>query len=268
VQGTSLIKIRFFGFPSGEAVRRGRFKKYLVSKGHLLEEAPLLFPKVKALAELYGQDFISGPEFVAEFSLTFLKNRHSHLWKGSRLAQPLTADTPLESSINIFNNFALRGIPIEANRALIRWNAREYPLRLFFRVPEPLEVLDLQCEGFRCITAVVEIQELQGYVNEDRDPLGFVIHDLIHADKFYRDPERLKGQLEFYREMKFRLKSGVYDSRLNDDPLFKKNFLYLISDMNSHPAHMWQTLEAVLGISDTQLTRTTEHAPLGIPCKF
>ncbi len=225
-------------------MRTGRFRKNLISLEALKREAEQTFPLVAELKGKLEAGHIAAWDFVASYILIFQRLRLSKLWPGSRLPRWL-CNKSLSLDLQLFNERSIRGIPLEANRALVRWSQGEIPLTLLFHTPNAHEILDMQCLGRRCITAVVKKNELASFVMGERDPLGFVIHDLIHADKFYNDENRLDGQIKFYLDIREEFHRGVYNSLLADSK-FEADFHYIISDMNSHPSHMKQTLAAAI----------------------
>lgn len=89
----------------------------------------------------------------------------------------------------------------------------------------------------------------------ERDPLSFLLHDLVHAYKMFANDDLHAGQIQFYKQLLklFEPKSSLdhlFQSNLNDllnsDPEFSKQFDYLISDMNSHPRHLFLYFKAII----------------------
>jgi hypothetical protein len=96
-----------------------------------------------------------------------------------------------------------------------------------------------------------------------------VIHDLIHADHFFYEPQHRDGQLGFYKFVNSFINDESLAALLNGSSssfsssaadanggaeldsekptaAFREGFEYIISDMNSHPLHLFQTLHSLL----------------------
>lgn len=151
---------------------------------------------------------------------------------------------------DIATGFTFRSVPVAVNRALQGWYHKNMNLNLFFHIPTPLEVLEMQLGSSRCVTLLTSESELSSFVMGERDPFGFLLHDLIHADKFFSNPTQMQGQLLFYHWIKQELAKGklkpLYQLLQTDEaPHWVEDFEYLIADMNSHPQHLFQYLEAM-----------------------
>jgi hypothetical protein len=142
--------------------------------------------------------------------------------------------------------FQLRGVPLSAHRALQRWFHTPESLHLFLTVPTPLEVLEMQCLPRRCISVIIDREQMKDYIQGERDAFGFCLHDLIHAEHFYAHPEIMAGQIGFYRSMRQVLNSGLLQHKLEKSPGFRKDFEYVFSDMNAYATHLMKTLKAVI----------------------
>lgn len=88
----------------------------------------------------------------------------------------------------------------------------------------------------------------------ERDPFSFLLHDLVHAYKMFGNDYLLNGQIGFYRAMlklfdpitSVSKKQFILDELLEFDLEFAEQFEYLISDMNSHPRHLFYYFKAIL----------------------
>lgn len=84
----------------------------------------------------------------------------------------------------------------------------------------------------------------------ERDPLSFLLHDLVHAFKMFSNPTLLKSQVGFYKCALRLIDDGYMGpwltelKRKNDH--FAESFDYLISDMNSHAKHLFFFFKAIL----------------------
>ncbi len=188
---------------------------------------------LKIRAEL-EENLISPSEFVAKYLLThplqFQKN----------IMYPHLAHSPLSEIMDFLNTFQWKGYSDRIRRSLLKWHHKQYPLLLLFHIPTPLELLRLQAQGQRVVTVFLQQSEWRTE-HHGKNPWDFTVHDLIHADHFFEDPLNWKGQVGFYQ---FLLRHW------NDFPLRalhnQSGFEYLISDMNSHPYHLFLTLRALL----------------------
>jgi hypothetical protein len=226
---------------------------------------------------------ISAPEAAGLYILSYLQIREPKLWLSARFNKPLTPSEqilkiePRSTQMthlynfqelefnqktrrrlddasdaghlitikNVFANFSLRSVPKAVNHALIEWTAGNYDLVLVDRVPAPFEILKLQCEGKRCVSMLTKKEELEDLVIGQRDPLGFILHDLIHADRFYLNKDILPGQLGFCRLLKRALDFEIFSEMLLRDRDFEKELHYIAGDMNSFCVHLMKCLKAV-----------------------
>lgn len=148
--------------------------------------------------------------------------------------------------VQAFCALSWRSIPLSVPRSLRAWQSGLYSLELLTTVPTPEHVLEMQCQGQRCVTMLIEASELENFVEEGRDVLGFIVHDLIHADHFFVDPARARAQVLFCQKLRHVYELPQIQVRLKSDPVFRSEFYYLMSDMNSVPLHLLKTLKAVL----------------------
>lgn len=146
--------------------------------------------------------------------------------------------------VDFFCNLSHRSIPLSVNRALMGWAIGKYPLDLCFEIPTPMQVFGLQLEGRRCVSLLNDFNINSKY-NNSRDPLGFLLHDLIHADNFFSNPFFVRGQTKFLNLINRNIQKCDFED-LNKDTAFANEFNYLISDMNSHPAHLLKTFIAIV----------------------
>ena len=168
--------------------------------------------------------------------------------------QQLFADTPVQippklnvemNLIDFVNVCKINAFPESCNRSLCYISNRRYPLIITDQVPTPEELLHIQISGRRIITLNEDCDAWAEKLYSDRDFLGFVMHDLIHADHFFLEPEHRDGQLGFFKFIENILADSVLKELLLSHP-FRSGFEYIISDMNSHPVHLFQTLHALL----------------------
>lgn len=179
---------------------------------------------------------------------TYSKNDFSMhtLFQGLGLAWPQKLDR--EITLHEFaRTVRIIPLPHAAANALYHFYLGQYPIEVLCYEPEPLELLQFQIQGKRILTFNPNIEEWPQLKYGERDPLSFWLHDLIHAEHFFSDPQDRAGQIGFYRLIHEILTYKILDTILLNDE-FNKAFSYLMSDMNAHPLHLVKTLRAYLKI--------------------
>jgi hypothetical protein len=247
--------------PNKSSSRAGRFKKKLVSEAQLKIEAPVIEAKMSPFLAEYNRGLITDAELTSIYILTVLSHRHPTTWPGA-LRAPLQPLHQLKFPITrlsfepqvmkrlerfttigeVFNHFALRSTPLPVNRALLAWSTGDYRLELMFSVPGPETVLRQQARGHRVVSVLAGNST---FILGERDPLSFTMHDLIHADHFYHDNQCYEGQLGFYALLNYSMERGHFAGLLEQSE-FRREFEYLISDMNAYAIHMLKCLKAAL----------------------
>ncbi|WP_374033508.1 hypothetical protein ACES2I_12170 [Bdellovibrio bacteriovorus] len=259
-------------------LRVGRFRHRLLEDEFLQHTSPLAHKCLQVFMRLWQSKSLSDAEIAAIYILIFSFLRRPKDFLGGPHNQPL-ATLSVSSRMSCQTFFELlqkelpedlrqtkslarfqrpddllsyfcahswRSIPLSVAQSLMAWENGLYPLRLLSYVPTPKEVLSMQSEGQRCVSMLQDLTEMQEFVEEGRDVLGFIVHDLIHADHFFADPVKARAQIEFSRRLM--VVFGFHDIQvmLQTDAAFKKEFEYLMSDMNSFPLHLLKTFKAVL----------------------
>lgn len=167
----------------------------------------------------------------------------------------LMAHTPIRWPLKLSRELSLleflscvriKALPESVFRSLCALSTGHYPLILSTGVPTPAEILTMQLQGKRVLSYNEDHKTWPETLYNGRDFLGFVIHDLIHADHFFRESQHRNGQLGFYRFITSVLHDSEIQSLLNQHEKFKEGFEYIISDMNSHPVHLFQTFHSLL----------------------
>ncbi|MFV8249778.1 hypothetical protein [Bdellovibrio bacteriovorus] len=259
-------------------LRVGRFRHRLLEDDFLEKQSPLAHKCLQVFMRLWHSKSLSDAEIAAIYILIFsflrrpkdflggphnqilaslpAKSRMScqdfyellqkELPEDLRQAKSLTRFQRPDDLLSFFCAHSWRSIPLSVAQSLMAWENGLYPLRLLSNVPTPEEVLSMQTQGQRCVSMLQDLKEMQEFVEEGRDVLGFIVHDLIHADHFFADPVKARAQIEFSRRLM--VVFGFHDIQvmLQSDPVFKKEFEYLMSDMNSFPLHLLKTFKAVL----------------------
>ncbi|ASD63214.1 hypothetical protein [Bdellovibrio bacteriovorus] len=259
-------------------LRVGRFRHRLLEDEFLKNTSPLAHKCLQVFMRLWQSKSLSDAEIAAIYILVFsflrrpkdfLGGPHNkplaHLPAHSRMScqsfyELLQKDLPEDlrqaksllrfqrpdDLLTYFCSHSWRSIPLSVAQSLMAWESGLYPLRLLSYVPTPKEVLSMQTEGQRCVSMLQDLTEMQEFVEEGRDVLGFIVHDLIHADHFFADPAKARAQIEFSRHLLVVFGFREIQTMLQTDPVFKKEFEYLMSDMNSFPLHLLKTFKAVL----------------------
>lgn len=160
-----------------------------------------------------------------------------------QIPKKISPQTDLYSLIVSHN---IKALPHACLRSLCNVVSCTYPVLITERVPTPHELLRLQISGQRIISLNENYSSWPETLYSGRDFLGFLIHDLLHADHFFRDSSHRDGQLGVYRFIQRLLTDESLNSLLLSDARFREGFEYIISDMNSHPVHLFQTLHSLL----------------------
>jgi hypothetical protein len=180
----------------------------------------------------------------------FTSKNHSHPILLRDLAKglsPIQIPSPLQD-LNLFevmNQVYIKAIPESALRSLTFLTDQTYPLQIIQHVPTPKELLQFQLSQKRVISFNEDFSSWSTTLYHGRDFLSFIIHDLIHADHFFATDRHRAGQLGFYRCIEMILESYELTELLKFSS-FEEAFEYIISDMNSHPVHLFKTLQARL----------------------
>ncbi len=153
----------------------------------------------------------------------------------------------------VANEIKIKAVPDSALRSLARLANQTYPLQIINYVPTPSEILEIQLDDKRIISFNEDYKTWPNTLYHGRDFLSFMIHDLIHADHFFANSENRSGQLGFYRCVKLILDLENLKILLKN-PNFSDGFEYIISDMNSHPIHLFKTLHArIVHVSENEM---------------
>lgn len=144
----------------------------------------------------------------------------------------------------LLGNYDFIGLPGGIQEALVFWMDHPERLDLLTVAPTPLEMLHLQSQGRRCVVVFHTLEQLQ-ILHSKKEPFEFLLHDLEHAQKFFLATRTHQIQTEFFKSLLRGLKSGIFESLLREDSIFRAQFEYLMSDMNSHPEHLKKYLEAI-----------------------
>ena len=157
----------------------------------------------------------------------------------------------LQNDINL-TDFAtmvrIKAIPDCIHESIAQVLSGNYPIRFLETEPTAKELLKIQCFGERVITFNSDYQNWPHLKYGERDVLSFWLHDLIHAEHFFHQPELMTMQIGFYRYVNNSLKTDIFNEAFEKSQSFKTAFDYLIADMNSHPLHLLKTYRALIDI--------------------
>lgn len=241
--------------------RNGSYKKILLPAETLKVHGNYLRHNLLQLKKMG----LRPEEFTTLYILLFLRIKHPKNWLQKKLDLPdikrgrLLLDIIPESFsltnwevekltgvtiYNIFSCFNLKAIPQSINRTMLNWFNGLWNIEMLEYIPIPRELLSLQIRNARCVTVITDPQEIDLMVMAARDPLSFVLHDLMHADQFFNHQQSQKGQLGFYN-----LIGQIYDQSelrllLKTDKNFKKEFEYVTTDMNAYVIHLFKCLKS------------------------
>ena len=149
------------------------------------------------------------------------------------------------SVFELINQHRIKAIPEACFRSLCLMTNQTYPLQITTGVTAPKELLKLQLNKKRIVSFNEDYESWPETLYSGRDHLGFILHDLIHADHFFADTTNHQGQIGFYKFIDKIINDPVLNKLLCNIK-FKEGFEYIISDMNSHPLHLLQTLHSLL----------------------
>jgi hypothetical protein len=241
-------------------IRPRAYGKVIFSPQEISEGLSFISPRLTELQTQWRQGHLPEPEVVAQYLLIYLQGLRPRDYLGARLKPAHSQDQTLPEGVQLFANFSLRSIPQAAHRTLVAWASGDYQLRLLDCVPQPLELLRLQASGQRVVTCFFRENEVTA-LHGGREAFVFALHDLIHADHFFRDKNLAREQIKFYQEILAEIEAGIYADYLADEN-FKQKFEYLIADMNSHPEHLRAYLRALISMSQSSRTAPLPPAAL------
>lgn len=236
-------------------IRPGAYKKSLVSEEQCSTWSRDFSLRFKEALSQTNVASLSEAEFASLYVQVGLMTLRPLDWRGGA-HNGFDHTLTISSFINLYLNHSLRSIPISVNRSLYYWFTEKYPLKLYLEVPTSLEVLKMQTLGYRCVSCITDESLTQKYILEERDALSFALHDLIHADHFFKHPDWKNAQIGFSRWMLELYEDQSFNQWLCNDPVFAKDFFYGSSDMNSHPAHMMKYFKYIMAAA---LLRKNNH---------
>lgn len=243
--------------------RDGSYKKVLINEDVLANHQDFLNSTLSHLQELKLSPFA----FTTYYILLFLRIRHPKNWlqKNKTNSSPNYLKNNLIDleKLSLFNftdwekeklqhldlstlflEYSLKGIPESVSRAMYNWSQDLYPIVVLDYIPTPRELLKLQCTGKRCLSVLTKPEDIQKLILNARDPLSFVLHDLMHADQFFYHREIKLAQIGFYKKIEHIIDEPELKAQLKVDKTLKKEFEYVASDMNAYVIHLLKCLRS------------------------
>lgn len=179
---------------------------------------------------------LNGNEYIKYYFILF----HCLKYKNYKLLGSINEQNLASFDLTKFQFKKVKG---KALIALNKWVRGEWEFVALDYIPTPYEVLEYQARGIRPVTLFVQ-EKFEAILNRE-DCLEFFLHDLEHGHMFFFDNNLKEMQIRFFKNVLDTLGSGLWREYLKDEN-FKKNFYYLISDMNTHEEHYKQFLKATL----------------------
>lgn len=254
-------------------MRKGRYRFQMIEEEKLRAWAPSLERLFCTWKSGLDSGFIEEWEFVAAYLVLFVfLHRPQEKWSAH---VPVSPSERQRAALDFFQTTAkqelallvdderlpcwelcstwiygsmksLRGVPEKVLRSLQAWREEEYQLVVLHRVPSAQELLKLQVEGIRCVTALIQKEEIERPVETGRDVWSFCLHDLLHASHFFGDPINIGAQKYLSHLFLTAWEKTSLAQWLDEDPQFASEFEYVAADMNAHPVYLWMSFYAVV----------------------
>ncbi len=243
--------------------RNGSYKVILLSEDELSSNQDLIYTFVDKLFSKYNDGSISDKDTATLYLLFFLKLKYkrNYFQQFKKLPESPTQESIFIkarelilfdqfereklghiSGLDLFRGFNLKGVPKSVCRAMENWYSNKWDIVLAFDIPSSKNLLKLQAQNKRVLTLIVDKLRVTTHILGKRDPLSFAIHDLMHADQFFNNPISQKGQLGFYKLILQFYSNDHLLNLLSNNPSFKREFEYVVSDMNAYIIHLLKSL--------------------------
>lgn len=159
---------------------------------------------------------------------------------------PFFKKVPVEYSLGqIMNQCLFKKETLRSSRGLVHIFNKPNTVKILDYIPTPMELLKMQADGFRCVTLLRSKNWFAHTFDHRRNLRDFIIHDLEHIWQMFENPELTTQQIQFSKKLYELIVDGQFDPLVND-PKFSPEFNYIISDMNTHPAHTYATLKSLI----------------------
>lgn len=231
-------------------MRRRLYKKNLFLEKDLPEVIQTVGPELDALSKLLPSTHPA--EICARYILIFWKHKLQSNLIATRHRSSLVFGES-EEGIRFFSEHGLRYFSEAARQALLNWRLDFYQLELRLDIPSFAEILDMQIEGRRCVSLIFDKNLLERYILGERDGASFAVHDLMHAQHFFANPEHFTEQVSFYVRAKALYERPDFKRCFQTNKDFEKQFQYAVSDMNTHPAHLEAYMNSICQQAGLQL---------------
>lgn len=139
----------------------------------------------------------------------------------------------------------VKGLREGAQLAICAYINDSWPIIQCAEIPSPWKLLEYQANGQRVISLMDHL-DFETKVTEDKSAFEFMVHDFEHAAKFFKCPDSYKEQVVFFKWVQNLSKEHWVKDLLNRDDQFKKDWHYLISDMNTSPTHAKMFMNAIV----------------------
>jgi len=217
-----------------------QFQKGLLSKGDIVSLYVLsyfdLFPVDNWLCWSRTRSHSLQP-----LHSSFFPKQHEEWCKFS-----LIKKIPAEQSLGqIMNQSLFKKETLRSSQGLVHIFVQPETVKILDYIPTPIQMLEMQAQGFRCVTLLRAQNWFRHSFDHKRNLRDFVIHDLEHIWQMFENPQLTWQQIQFSKKLYELTIAGEFDS-LRNDPNFSGEFNYIISDMNTHPAHMFATLKSLI----------------------
>tara|TARA_B110001454_G_C12723330_1_gene436729 strand:+ start:17640 stop:18398 length:759 start_codon:yes stop_codon:yes gene_type:complete len=186
---------------------------------------------------------------------TLLYPKQNSEWVTSSLMKKIPPELSLGQVMNqsVFKKETLR-----SNKGLVHIFTQPDTVKILDYIPTPLELLEMQAHGYRCVTLLRTQNWFKYSFDHKRNLRDFVIHDLEHIWQMFENPKLTQQQIQFSKKLYELTTAGGFDT-LRNDPVFSGEFNYIISDMNTHPEHMYATLKSLIQRQKTQPQDILNH---------
>jgi hypothetical protein len=163
--------------------------------------------------------------------------------KISAYCRDLTFELPTDDLWELINHHRINGLQERIQWVLLNWKRQQIQLSITEKIPTPFEILSLQALGQRVVTVFWDESQVGSQITATKNDFQFTLHDLEHAERFLT--QNYQGQIQFYQNLLKLYQSGAFQNLIKD-PDFNMDLEYLMSDMNSHPQHQLQYLDAII----------------------
>jgi hypothetical protein len=226
-----------------------RFKAYLVDHALLGVEAQTLAPYFLKLPKDLSEWRVC---HVAYFFLVYFNHRApKRNWFQVKCSDLLPVGEILrhgifDQALVWMCHVQIRKIPQCFHLGLKQWSDEGWPMIITDQCLTPWDILDMQSQGKRVIGIHLALAQGGKRVDGRRDAFEFALHDLAHAFHFFNDNSQYQEQVLFFQYLNDVLKRPDWQDKMKENKQFLTKMHYIMADMNSHPAHLHQTLAAVM----------------------